>query len=380
MCFRRQSDPNPPSERHRNSPPRTPDGQPVGSSVGPSPTPPPSSTGGEHRKCIATPFLTYQPARAEFLTQPPIASASWRVTRCGRVISPSSRTASPGPGNGCFHQISSGRPAPCQSGNFVLKRSPQRFNQPKGHLFRQSTNVMMRFDGRRGPLHGTTRLRPDKGSPAPGTNLAMGSQPGASCASSAKTAMNLCPNALALFLGVRNPFQLSEEAFRSVHADDVDFAGRAASRASLQTRSFSASPYLRRCSSAGFHRAVHEHGRTVESTPPLSPQMAHLFHLLADRTRRLLDKGRAAPLWLALHTRNRKSEQSVPRSVWFTSGETRRVNFFPGFTAAMAFPLPDGVNLRSVRNVVPCYSTQRAARPEPVNRWMGRVANQRTIE
>ena len=61
---------------------------------------------------------------------------------------------------------------------------------------------------------------------------------------------------------------------------------------------------------------------TVESTPPLSAQIAHLFPTFS-RIAAVVSSINAAPLHFgsALQTRNRKfRSSSVPRSVCFTSG------------------------------------------------------------
>ena len=61
---------------------------------------------------------------------------------------------------------------------------------------------------------------------------------------------------------------------------------------------------------------------TVESTPPLKPQMAHLFPTFSWIDA-VVSSMNAAPLHFgsALQTLNKKFLiTSVPRSVWFTSG------------------------------------------------------------
>src|ERR1700722_3823184 len=75
--------------------------------VRPSPITPTLRTGSSTANACHT--FSYSPARR--ISSTTTASASWRVTKCDRVTSPSNRTANPGPGNGCFTKISSGKPS-----------------------------------------------------------------------------------------------------------------------------------------------------------------------------------------------------------------------------------------------------------------------------
>src|SRR4029077_11027993 len=74
--------------------------------VRPSPITPTLRTGSNTANACQT--FSYNPAFR--ISSTTTASASRKVSKCSRVISPNNRTAKPGPGNGCFTNSSCGNP------------------------------------------------------------------------------------------------------------------------------------------------------------------------------------------------------------------------------------------------------------------------------
>src|SRR6267143_2181027 len=189
-------------------------GQPVGSPVAHHPHAP---HGEKHRKCL--PHLVIQPGTANLLNHDCVSLPESYQMWTGDF--PKQPDGQPRPRKRVFHQdFFRQAQLLANPANLVLKEVPQRLDQPKRHLFRQSADVMVRFDGRGGPLHGNgldpVRI---KGPLHQVTNLAMGFPSLELLRFFRKDSDELFSDALALFLGVRNPFQLSEKAFRSVNAN-----------------------------------------------------------------------------------------------------------------------------------------------------------------
>ena len=152
-----------------------------------------------------------------------IASA-WRSSSrsCG-VISPSMRTARPGPGNGWRSTISSGRPErPADRADLVLEQVLERLDQLELHVFWQTADVVVRLDLDRGfrVLGRRSRSRPDRACPGPGT----GTAPTFS-ASASKTRMNVSPIVFRFCSGIGDTRQPLEEMLGRVDIDEVHAEG-----------------------------------------------------------------------------------------------------------------------------------------------------------
>src|SRR5260370_11680492 len=126
-----------------------------------------------------------------------------------------------------------------------------------------------------------------------------------------KDGNELSTDALALFLGVRNPFQLSKKAFRSIHADHVEFQSIAQHLQRLFKFVLPQHPRIYEdVRQPGTHRPWNQHSRYGGIDSAAQPANGPLIsHLLADRSGGLLDKGSTAPPRL----RFTYVEQKVPQ-------------------------------------------------------------------
>ncbi len=92
------------------------------------------------------PYITLKTSFGNFFTRR-IASDSRTVSSFSSVISPITRMASPGPGNGWRQTTSSGIPISVpRARTSSLKEGIKWFNQFKLHVFWKTTNVVVRFD------------------------------------------------------------------------------------------------------------------------------------------------------------------------------------------------------------------------------------------
>ena len=183
--------------------------------------------------------------------------------------------------------------------NLVLKEVPQRLDQRKRHLFGQSADVVVRFDRSRRPLYGN---RLDyvgiERSLYQVADLSAGLPRLELLRLLSKDSDELPADALAFFLGVGNPFQSSEKALRSVHAEDVEFQPVAQHLQGLLKLVLPQHPGIHEdIRQPGAHGPVHEHRRDRGIHAAAEPADGPLIsHLLADRCGALLDKSCPAPL------------------------------------------------------------------------------------
>ncbi len=95
-------------------------------------------------------MLAVEAVGDDLLEQDLVALAEGHRSR-SRVTSPSTRTARPGPGNGCRQTIWLGQPEHlAERADLVLEQIAQRLDEFEAELLRQPADVVVQLDVRRG--------------------------------------------------------------------------------------------------------------------------------------------------------------------------------------------------------------------------------------
>ena len=216
--------------------------------------------------------------------------------------------------------------------HLVLKEVPQGFDQGKWHIFRQPADVVVRLDSCRGPFDGD-RLDDVRveGSLDQQANFAVRFAALKLLGFFREHRDEFPANDFAFLLGVSDALQFVEEAVGGIHADDVETEPVAQHFESLFEFVLSQHP--------GVHKNIRKPvpmarctstAATVESTPPLSAQIAAIVPTLARTARGgFFDERRAAPFGSALQTLKEEiSQQFRPAlGVVYFRMELHRVNF-----------------------------------------------------